>query len=111
VSRSNWLPFTYRGFYDIPRMLAIDVDNDLYLFDCPFDEATGEYSDTYTVYRLPAALRGRLSEASWVDLPEHGEQIGRVRTALVSFDPTRRKSVNTQVLDRVLRDQRSDSRD
>lgn len=95
----DWLPIRYRDFYDIPRMIIVAYRDELYLFDSPFDAKADEYSDWFTVYRLPSSIGERVDEESWEGLPGSGEKIGRVATSDVEFDPSKRRSISSAVFD------------
>ncbi len=82
----------YRDFYDLPRLVAVEYRGCLYLLDSPFDDQTDDYADHYTVYRLPGRLVARLDDPTWADLPSAGVEVGRVSTADVEFDATKRQS-------------------
>jgi len=94
----TWLPIQYRGFWDVPRAFLVERSGDVYYFDAPFDDASDEYAERYSVYRLPrAALPG--AEASWVGLERAGAAVGTVPVELVRFDETRRAFVSDAVFD------------
>jgi hypothetical protein len=97
----SWLPFQYRDFYDVPRMIVVERASNLYLFDAPFDDAADEYADRYTVYRLPESSRSVISLDSWVGLAAAGEPIGRLSVSEVEFDESRRRLINDRVFDRL----------
>jgi hypothetical protein len=101
VSEPAWLPIQYRDFYDIPRLIVVERGGQLYLFDCPFDDESDEYSDHFTVYRLPSSARGRLDDPSWLDLAQLGEVVGRVTTDGTEFDPSRRRFLSDAVFRRL----------
>lgn len=97
MSESSWLPIRYRDFYDLPRLVAVEFQGSVYLFDAPFNESAGQYSAEFTVYRLPAKLSAQLDEPSWRGLTALGEKVGRVPTESVKFDPTRRRFIKDSV--------------
>lgn len=96
------LPFTYRGFYDVPRMLVVERKGYLYLFDCPFDEELDDFPDHYTVYRLDPSVWDRLDAGSWVDLAQAGQRIGRVSVRDVEFDESRRRYIHERAFSQIL---------
>jgi len=49
----QWVPFVYRDFYDLPRMLVFMAAGRCYLFDCSFDEGVDDYLPDYQVFELP----------------------------------------------------------
>jgi RNAse (barnase) inhibitor barstar len=52
----DWLPFTYRDFYDVPRMVVVPVGGNVVLLDCAFDETTDGHQDHYDVFLLSIDL-------------------------------------------------------
>lgn len=97
-----WLPIRYRDFYDVPRLVVFERNDELFLLDSAFDDEADEYSETFTVYRLPAAARALLDADSWANLSGMGEAIGQIDVDAVEFDPTRRSGVSATIL-RALR--------
>ena len=98
----------YRDFWDLPRIFILKWRKRLILFDCPFDENTEDFADHFLVYELPMALARRLAPpASWIGLADHGKYLGRVPVKEVSFDRTRRGSIDDRVLE-ALRVERPD---
>lgn len=93
----SWLPIRYRDFYDVPRMLIVEYVGHLYLFDAPFDDEADEYSDRFTVYRLPDESRSKVELDSWAELPGDGEAIGQVPMEDVEFDETKRQLMSAHV--------------
>ena len=99
----NWLPITYRDFYDIPRAFVVERDGDLYLFNSLFDSDIDDYSNDFVVYRLPREAAPKVEAGSWEGLAGQGQLVGHVPTKSVEFDPSRRASVNEAVFDRIAR--------
>ena len=50
---SRWQKFTYRDFYDVPRIFVVRYDGRLLLFESLFDEQADDYTTEYDVYLLP----------------------------------------------------------
>jgi hypothetical protein len=96
-----WLPIRYRDFHDIPRLIAVEREGEVYLFDCPFENDVDEYSDSFMIYRLPPEGRALLDEDSWVPLIKLGEAIGRVAVQDIELDPSRRSAINDSVFRKV----------
>ena len=98
----NWATIRYRDFYDVPRIFITAHDGAQYLFDCPFDDELDDYSDCYRVYQLPALLEHEL-RGSWERLSDRAVAlVGSVPVDQVEFDQSKRKLVNTSVLDKLL---------
>jgi hypothetical protein len=79
--------------------MAVEKQGTLFLFDCPFDEASDEYPSSFEVYELPADARPLLEEPSWEKLPQLGTLIGRVSAEKLEFDPTRRTAIRAAAFD------------
>jgi hypothetical protein len=98
----SWSTIRYREFYDVPRIFITTHEGKQYLFDCPFDEELDEYLDRYQVYRLPAISEDEL-QGSWEDLPERAvNMLGTIPVTQVQFDPTKRNSIDTAVLEDLI---------
>ena len=50
---SKLIPFKYRDFYDVPRLIVVRWKRNLFLLDSRFEDTTDEYSEYYSVYSLP----------------------------------------------------------
>jgi hypothetical protein len=95
-------PFRYRGFWDVPRMIVLRHSGRLLLLDSPFSDEFDGYESTYQVYVLPDAVEACLG-GSWVDLQAAAERhLGEIPVTEIRFDATRRKTVETGPLDRLL---------
>lgn len=98
----QWATIQYRDFYDVPRIFVTNHQGQLYLFDCPFDDALDDYPDSYRVYQLPALTEAELA-GSWENLPSRALRVlGTVAVTDVQFDPTKRAYVNTTSLSQLL---------
>jgi hypothetical protein len=96
---SHWATIKYREFWDVPRIFLVQHQGKLFLFDCPFDEATEDYPDQYRVYILPELTDDELA-GSWDKLSSQATRfLGEVPVNSVLFDPTKRKEIDTKVLD------------
>ena len=95
---AEWIPITYRDFYDIPRMfVAQGADGTVLLFDCEFDEQKDDYASTYRIYRLsPAVVIPE--HGSWKPIPDQGAFVGEIPVSSVEFDASRRTAINGLVL-------------
>jgi hypothetical protein len=98
---NNWAPIKYMGFWDVPLIILIPYKQELFLFDCAFDEALDDYSDSYKVYTLPD-LKVEELPADWTKLHLRANRyLGEVPVSKVQFDPTRRRAIDTTVLDEL----------
>lgn len=100
------LPIKYRDYYDIPRAVVVEYEGNIYLFDCPFDSEIDEYGGDYHIYRLSSSFRHNLDDLDWSKLSEEGEQIGRVPVEMVEFDSTKRKYIDSEVLQEITSSER-----
>jgi hypothetical protein len=97
---ATWVPITYRGFWDVPRIFLTRHNGYLYLFDCSFSEAVDDYPDDYTVFLLPTELHEENLPSDWTTLKGMAiRRLGTVPVDRVTFDPTRRKQIDAAVLD------------
>lgn len=99
---STWASIRYRDLWDQPRIFLVDFQDRHFLFDCAFDEATEDYPDQYKVYLMPPLTEAELA-ASWAHFSARAIQyLGDVPLDQVHFDPTRRKEIDTAVLEKLL---------
>jgi hypothetical protein len=99
-----FVPFLYRDFWDVPRLLAFVHAGACYLLDCPFDKALDAYPDHYQVFELPYSDLSQLPKgpASWGGLAKAStRRVGTIPVALVRFDPTLRQGISASVLSLV----------
>jgi hypothetical protein len=92
----------YAGFHDVPREVIVERGGRKYVLDCAFDDDRDDYGEDYAVLVLPdgayeSYVRGERTLPEMIDL---GAEVGRVRVADVTFDETRRRSID----DRFFRD-------
>ena len=89
----------YRDFYDVPRVFFVTHRDRGFLFDCSFSESVDDYSSEYDVYVMPC-LQDEDLAGSWENIRSRAiRQIGTVPITAVKFDDTRRKEVDTELLD------------
>ncbi len=89
----------YRDFWDFPRIFVVRLNDRLLLFDCPFNDPQEDFSNDFLVYELPSTFAKRLPPPrSWLGLAGHGTFVGRVPTNALSFDKTRRRSIDDAFL-------------
>lgn len=99
---TDWLPITYREFWDVPRIFFVPFDAQTYLFDCAFDEGTEDYPDQYEVF-LMTRLTDEQMAGSWERIREKAtRKLGTVPVSTVQFDPTRRKEIRSDIFDRLM---------
>lgn len=91
----------YRDFWDVPRIFVARYQDELFLFDCPFDEDVEDFPDSYKVYRMPALTHEDLA-GSWYGLEAKAIGfLGEVPISKVQFDGTRRKEIDAGVLEHL----------
>lgn len=92
----------YRDFWDVPRIFLVRHRDRLFLFDCPFDEKTEDFPNVYHIYAMPE-LTEAVWNASWESLAAKAvELLAVVPITQVVFDPSKRQSVQTDLLDDLL---------
>jgi hypothetical protein len=97
---TNWAPIRYLGYWDVPLVFLVRFNGERYLFDCPFDNEVEDYAEDYEVYLFPEIPDEELP-SDWTKLRGLATRpLGRIPVREVQFDPTRRRSVNTDVLER-----------
>ena len=95
------IPFKYREFYDIPRMIFFTHGDKSYLFNSEFNVEKDEYLKQYTVYLMPTLNDDELSW-SWELLIDSAiSKIGNINTDDVIFDETKRKTLNSDILIKI----------
>lgn len=98
---NQWAPIRYREFWDIPRIFLVPYRGKCFLFDCDFDEATEDFPDKYRVYIIPEPSDEELA-GSWDKLHEKAMRcLGEVPTQKVRFDPSKRREIDTGVLEEL----------
>lgn|GEM_PF-5367069 len=82
----EWLPTAYRNCDGVPREVVVQWEGHAYYFHCQFDDALGDYPDSYFLYRLGPKGRSRALKRSWVRLEEDGDLLGVVPVCAIEFD-------------------------
>jgi hypothetical protein len=91
-------PFKYAGFYDVPRYLKFRYGTRLYLLQSIFDDALDDYLPEYSVYGLPDS-----AEESWeLSSDSSAIWIGNVPVDQVTFDPSKRQSLDASFVDMLV---------
>jgi len=97
----NWAPIRYREFWDIPRIFVVRYQGKMFLFDCAFDETAEDFPDYYRVYHLPELGEDEMT-GSWDKLHQRATQyVGDVLVGSVQFDRSKRREIDTAVLDEL----------
>ena len=96
-------PITYREFYDVPRMFLVLHNGLRFLFECRFDDNLDDYAETYKVFLMPPVETPDLG-GSWEHLSESATKfLGELPVKAVTFDETRRKAIDTQVIEELMK--------
>ena len=91
----------YRDFWDVPRIFVVRHRGRPYLFDCRFDESAEDFEAAYRVYTLPDLPERELS-GTWAGLAGKAESyLGEVPVESVTFDPSRRRTIDTSIIDEL----------
>lgn len=100
---SAWLPLTYRGYWDVPRIILVRRDDVLMLLDCQFDERLDEYPDDYTVHMMPPDFDEKSPPEDWTTLRDLAVlDLGTIPVAAVRFDArSRPQQIGAEVFDRL----------
>lgn len=97
------VPFTYREFHDVPRMVLLRHEGSLILLESAFNSETDEYSDSYEVFVLPNISADELEE-SWEGISSKAVRfLGRIQVNDIHFDPTLRQEIDTGLIEDLLR--------
>lgn len=93
--------FSYREFYDVPRMIVLRRGGSLILLESMFEAGRDEYSDNYRVFVLPDIEL----QDSWEGLSSKATKfLGEIPICDVKFDSTLRKEIDPELIDRLLHD-------
>lgn len=95
---SEWIPFVYREFYDVPREILLTFKGKVLLLESLFDDEEDDYSNNYVVYELPTSITEKLN-GSWEGFAGQAiSRLGEIPVEYVQFDPTHRKQIYGNVL-------------
>lgn len=96
------VPFIYREFYDVPRMILLQRGNLRILLESAFDTETDEYSNTYKVFVLPNISEEDL-KGSWEGLASTATRLlGEIPVDDLDLDLSRRKEMDPVLIDNLL---------
>src|SRR5438105_2707615 len=97
---SDMIPFIYREFYDVPRMIVLTYRDKQLLLESRFDEDADDYPNAYQVLLLPGLRPDELA-GSWDALADRAvRNLGSIAVKDLVFDPTRRRALDARSLDR-----------
>jgi hypothetical protein len=84
---TNWVPITYRGYWDVPRIILARAGRSVFLLECLFDDDLDDYPDEYQVYLMPADLDERSLPQDWGTLRGLAvRRLGVIPVGSVRFD-------------------------
>ena len=91
----NMIPISYGEFYDFPRMIQFQIDQDCYFLRSYFDEIKVDYAELYDVYLLSFQSGDAFKQNPyfWVELNE-AVHLGQIPVKELGLDETRRKSID-----------------
>ena len=91
----------YRDFWDVPRIFVVRHRGRQYLFDCRFNGSAEDFEAAYRVYAVPDLPESELN-GSWEGLAEKAESyLGEAPVESVTFDPSRRRTIDTRIIDKL----------
>ena len=103
---AEMIPFSYGGFWDVPRWIHLCYQGRSLLLLCPFDEAIDDYPEHYTVCEVPADVERGSELKWWYEGQSEGREdfiaIGTVEVKGVRFDSTLRQMLDPSVLDEIV---------
>ena len=92
----------YRDFWDWPRIFIVRHGGRDYLFDCIFNDVSEDFENTFDVYSLPD-LTNETLVGSWEHLSTKATSyLGKVPVHDVVFDASKRRSIDTSIIDVLL---------
>ncbi|MBX9581645.1 MAG: hypothetical protein K2X87_15190 [Gemmataceae bacterium] len=99
---TDWLPFSYRGYYDVPRIILVRRGGRVYLLNCPFSEELDDYPDDYEVFLLPADTHEENLPTDWTLLRDLAvRRLGTIPVDRVRFDSPKPKFIDGAILEEV----------
>ena len=75
-------PFQYRGFYDVPRFIALRYRGMLFFLQSAFNWETSEYPNYYSVYALPDLADAYSQTGLWEFIEKIGQKLWDKSTSL-----------------------------
>lgn len=96
-------PIRYSGFWDRPLSLTARYRGTLFYFYREFDDLADEYQDAYSVYIL-SDIADEMIVASWGQMNRYiVRELGLIPVQSVLFDRTFRQSIDTDVLELLIK--------
>ena len=101
---AEMIPFRYGGFWDVPRGILLRYCGKVLYLQSPFDDERDEYPDAYSVYLVPDAIGETVLSGDWKPLEQAALSfLGKIPISEVTFDSTKRKSLDFSCLRGILR--------
>jgi hypothetical protein len=75
----TWIPFIYRGFHDVPRLIVTSWQGRRFVLACEFDDALDDYPSHYEVF---------VGEARDLDQDGWDSLVGRARSRSLTAQGT-----------------------
>lgn len=95
MSAEQWVPFLYREFYDVPRVIVVDLPDGRFMLDCPFNDGLDDYPNEYQVVKL---VGDEPLDGSWVGLGAGRASLGTVPVSQGLFDESRRRFLRWDIV-------------
>jgi hypothetical protein len=95
----EWIPFSYREYWDYPRWIVLERNLEWYLIVSAFDDAADEYAPDYRIIPLGHDRPPAGSWAGWgLDKPDRG----KIQVGPNLFDATRRKMIRWDLIEAAM---------
>lgn len=96
-------PFSYGGFWDVPRYIVLQYRRRFWLLRSEFDDELDEYAASYSVYALPDSVAASVRDGNW-DFYDKTPMlhIGAIPVDSILFDETKRKELDASSLDALI---------
>lgn len=102
---SSMIPFEYSGFHDVPLGLFVRDRGTTLLLLRTFNDESDDYSDAYSVYRMPNDIEIERVEVGWeVVAKSRGKLLGTLPVHAVKFDTTKRRSLEASAIEPFIAD-------
>ena len=86
----------------MPEAFVVSHCGTQFLFLREFDDDLDDYPDAYRVFVLPNLSEDAVKQ-SWLHLEQHAiKALGEIPVKDVEFDPSKRREINTKLLDDLL---------
>lgn len=100
---SEWLDIVYSGFWDYPFAFVVRYQGSVYLFlRGDFDDELDDYPSEYEIFvRNDLDINDLQKNFSIDSVGERGEVVARVDMRGITFDPTHRETIRSNVFHQI----------